>query len=243
MTLEMDQFIRTVAGICDLVQAKKHSKKQVNLSYDKWNVWFHSNAADRKIEPWGVAPPQLEDLYSMEDALVVGCMLITLLRHADRVKVACLAQLVNVIAPIMTVTGGGSWRQTIYYPYLHAAQFGRGEALNLNLDAPVYDDAAFGPVPYLEAVATHDAAAGTLVVFAVNRSLDQAMQLEGDARHFAGHHVVEHIRLSNPDLKATNSLANQPVAPRSGGNAALAPDGHLSATLAPASWNVIRMGR
>ena len=243
LTLEMDQFIRTVAGICDLVQARKHSKKQVNLSFDEWNVWFHSNAADRQIEPWTVAPPQLEDLYTMEDALVVGCMLITLLRNADRVKVACLAQLVNVIAPIMTVTGGGSWRQTIYYPYLHAAQFGRGEALNLNIASPVYDDAEFGPVPYLEAVATYDAAAGTLAVFAVNRSLDQAMMLEGDARHFAGYHVVEHLSLSNPDLKAANTLASQPVTPRSGGDAALAPDGHLTATLAPASWNVIRLGK
>ena len=79
------------------------------------------------------------------------------------------------------------------------------------------------------------------MVFAVNRSLDQAMQLEGDARHFAGYHVLEHITLSNPDLKAANSLASQPVAPRSGGDAALAPDGHLTASLAPASWNVIRM--
>ena len=246
MTLEMDQFIRTVAGICDVVQAKKHSKKQVNLSYDEWNVWFHSNAADQAIKPWSIAPPQLEDLYTMEDALVVGCMLITLLRHADRVKVACLAQLVNVIAPIMTVTGGGSWRQTIYYPYLHAAQFGRGEAFDLNIATPVYDDAEFGAVPYLEAVATHDEAAGTLVVFAVNRSLDQALPLEGDARHFAGYHVVEHITLSNPDLKAANTLASQPVAPRSGrsgGDAALTPDGHLTATLPPASWNVIRMQR
>ena len=243
LTLEMDQFIRTVAGICDLVQAKKHSKKQVNLSFDEWNVWFHSNAADQQIEPWTTAPPQLEDRYTMEDALVVGCMLITLLRHADRVKVACLAQLVNVIAPIMTVTGGGSWRQSIYYPYLHAAQFGRGEALNLNVASPVYDDPVFGPVPYLEAVATHDADAGTLAVFAVNRSLDQALQLEGDARYFAGYHVTEHITLSNPDLKASNSLDSQPVAPRAGGDAALAPDGHLTATLPPASWNVIRLQR
>jgi alpha-N-arabinofuranosidase len=140
----------------------------------------------------------------------------------------------------MTVTGGGSWRQTIYYPYLHAAQFGRGEALNLNIASPVYDDAEFGPVPFLEAVATHDTAAGMLTVFAVNRSLDQAMQLDGDARQFAGYHVVEHITLSNPYIKAFNPLPSPRGAPRSGGDAALAPDGHLTATLPPASWNVIR---
>ncbi len=242
-SLEMDQFISTVAGICDLVQARKHSRKQVNLSFDEWNVWFHSNAADQQAEPWTVAPRLGEDLYTMEDALLVGCMLITLLRHADRVKVACMAQLVNVIAPISTVTGGGSWRQTIYYPFLHAARFGQGEALNLNLASPVYEDAEFGPVPYLEAIATHDEAAGTLVVFAVNRSLDQALHLEGDARSFPGYGVVEHLTLSHPDLKAANRLDDQPVAPHSNGDAALGSDGRLTANLAPASWNVIRLAK
>lgn len=101
-SLQMDEFIHSVTAICDYVKAKKRSKKRMYLSFDEWNVWFHSNAADKKIEPWQIAPPQLEDIYTMEDALVVGCLLISLLKHADRVKMACLAQLVNVIAPIMT---------------------------------------------------------------------------------------------------------------------------------------------
>jgi alpha-N-arabinofuranosidase len=105
-SLEMDSFIRTVTGICDLAKAKRWSKKTVHLSFDEWNVWFHSKDADEKIEKWTVAPPQLEDIYTMEDALVAGCMLITLIKNADRVKVACLAQMVNVIAPIMTEKGG-----------------------------------------------------------------------------------------------------------------------------------------
>lgn len=101
----MDRFIGSVVAICDYVKAKRRSSKTINLSFDEWNVWFHSNGADRRVEPWSVAPPLLEDIYTMEDALLVGSMLLSLLRRSDRVKIACLAQLVNVIAPIMTVTG------------------------------------------------------------------------------------------------------------------------------------------
>jgi alpha-N-arabinofuranosidase len=116
-SLEMDRFIKTVASICDLVKVKKRSKKQVNLSFDEWNVRFHSMGQDQTIKKWIEAPSRLEDIYTMEDALVVGCMLITLLKNADRVKIACLAQLLNVIAPIMTEPGGAAWRQTIFYPF------------------------------------------------------------------------------------------------------------------------------
>src|SRR5690606_10344422 len=102
---------------------------------------------------WLVAPPLLEDVYNFEDALLVGCMLITLLKHADRVKIACLAQLVNVIAPIMTENGGKAWKQTIYYPFLHASTYGRGTVLNPVVSSPKYDCAEFTDVPYLESVA------------------------------------------------------------------------------------------
>ena len=125
-SLQMDDFISSVISICDYVKAKKHSKKTINLSFDEWNVWYHSNEDDKKIEPWSIAPPQLEDKYNFEDALLVGSLLISLLKRADRVKMASLAQLVNVIAPIMTDNNGASWRQTIYYPFYHASNYGRG---------------------------------------------------------------------------------------------------------------------
>src|ERR687898_151128 len=115
-SLGMDAFIKSVIATCDFVKARKRSKKTINLAFDEWNVWFHSLEADKELEPWSVAPPQLEDVYTLEDALAVGCMLITLLKHADRIKIACLAQLVNVIAPIMTENGGPAWRQTIFWP-------------------------------------------------------------------------------------------------------------------------------
>ncbi|MDQ2798714.1 MAG: alpha-N-arabinofuranosidase, partial [Armatimonadota bacterium] len=123
-SLDMDNFIRTVVATCDYVKSKKRGKKDINISFDEWNVWYHSDAADAAMERWQIAPSQLEDIYTFEDALVVGLMLITLLRHADRVKIACLAQLVNVIAPIMTASGGPAWRQSIFYPFLHASLYG-----------------------------------------------------------------------------------------------------------------------
>ena len=242
-SIDMDRFIDSVVSICDYVKAKKRSNKTVNLSFDEWNVWFHSRGADRVREPWQIAPPQLEDIYTFEDALLVGAMLISLIKHADRVKMACLAQLVNVIAPIMTEDGGPAWRQTIFYPYLHAAQYGQGAALRLNIQSPTYEDKEFDAVPYLEAVAVWNAEQESVTVFALNRDLSEALPIEVDARAFRGYRVVEHIAMTHSDLKAANTRQNpNNVVPATVSNARL-DDGRLTALLAPASWNVIRLGK
>jgi alpha-N-arabinofuranosidase len=240
-SLDMDRFISTVISICDYIKAKKGGHKRIDLSFDEWNVWYHSQEVDKQIPNWLVAPPQLEDHYTMEDALLVGCMLITLLKHADRVKIACLAQLVNVIAPILTKDSGPAWRQPIYYPLQHGAQFGRGIALNVNIDSPFYEDHEFDTVPYLEAVATLDQENESLAIFAVNRDLNEPLALEGDARAFRDYRVLEHITMTHPDLKAANTLENpNNVAPQPNGDARVE-DRKLYATLPPASWNVIRL--
>ncbi|UUZ85423.1 alpha-N-arabinofuranosidase [Paenibacillus sp. P26] len=240
-SLEMDDFINTLIATCDYVKAKKRSKKQMFLSFDEWNVWYHSNDADRKLDPWQIAPPQLEDIYNHEDALLVGCMLISLLKRADRVKMACLAQLVNVIAPIMTANGGPAWRQTIFYPYLHASLFGRGKALVPLIQSPKYDTASITDVPYLEAIAVHNEERGEITVFAVNRDLQNALPLQVDLRSFGGCGLIEHIVLEHDDLKAVNTL-EQPdrVKPHNRGNASIT-DATVEAQLSKASWNVIRL--
>jgi alpha-N-arabinofuranosidase len=239
-SIDMDLFISEVVAICDYVGAKLRSKKRINLSFDEWNVWFHSNAADRQQAPWQIAPPLLEDVYTMEDALLVGAMVITLLRHADRVKMACIAQLVNVIAPIMTQTGGAAWRQTIFYPYMHGSRFGRGVALDVSPQSATYHDDTFDAVPYLESVATWDEERESITLFAVNRNLEAALPLTGDLRAFPGYSVIEHITLTHSDLKATNTAGNpNNVAPMANGDAKVA-NGELAATLPAASWNVIR---
>ena len=242
-SLDMDAFINSVISTCDFVKARKRSKKTMNLAFDEWNVWFHSIEADRELEPWLVAPPQLEDVYTFEDALVVGCMLITLLKHADRIKIACLAQLVNVIAPIMTENGGPAWRQTIYWPLLHASVYGQGTALNLTVESPRYDNDEFGEVPLLEAVATLNKDDGSVTIFAVNRDQEGPLPLEGDLRSFAGYEVAEHLILEHEDSKAKNT-AKHPnnVTPHGSGDATMQ-DGKLTALLPRLSWNVIRLSR
>jgi alpha-L-arabinofuranosidase len=242
LSMEMDDFIRSVIAIADYVKAKKRSKKTIHLSFDEWNVWYHSNEADKLIKPWTIAPPQLEDIYNFEDALLVGCMLITLLKHADRVKIACLAQLVNVIAPIMTEKNGTAWKQTIYYPFMHASVYGRGVALNPIISSPKYDSKDFTDVPYLESTAVYNEEKEELTIFAVNRDLEDALLLECDIRNFEGYQVIEHIILEHDNVKQTNSATYAPVVPHNNGNAELS-DGKVLAQLPKLSWNVIRLAK
>lgn len=240
-SLRMDSFIDTVTSTCDFVKAKKRSKKQVNISFDEWNVWFHTRESDKQVKPWTVAPPVLEDIYTLEDALLVGCLLITLLRHADRVRIACIAQLVNVIAPIMARSGGSAWRQTIFFPFLHVSRFGRGTVLQMSVQSPTYDCREFEEVPYVECIAIFDEPGRHLTVFAVNRHPESAMSFEVDMRDFPGYQIEEHIVLDGADMKATNTLEHpDSVSPKKSGQAKIA-DHHLDAQLSAASWNVIRM--
>jgi alpha-N-arabinofuranosidase len=158
------------------------------------------------------------------------------------VKIACLAQLVNAIAPISTITGGGAWRQTTYFPFLHASQFGRGDVLDLQVSSPCYSSRVFDGVPLLEAVATIDEERGAVTLFAVNRGQDEALHLEGDLRALPGYEVAEHLVLEHDDPKAINTLAHPHEAwPHPRGDASLR-DGVLTARLPRLSWNVIRLG-
>ena len=242
-SMDLDDFIREVVAICDAVRGKKHAKKRLNLSFDEWNVWYHSSEQDREIQKadkWGRALPLLEDVYNFEDALLVGAILITFLKNADRVKVACLAQLVNVIAPIMTRTGGGVWAQTIFYPMMHASKWGRGEALRPVISSPVYDCRDYERVPLVDAAATLSPD-GSLTVFAVNRDLQDAIPLRCDLRAFGSLRVAEHIVLHHDDVKAVNTEADpMNVAPAQGPGAE-ADAGRVTVRLPALSWNVIRL--
>lgn len=243
LSMEMDYFIQTVLSTCNFVKAKRRGKKDINLSFDEWNVWFHSNAADDDItknHPWQVAPPMLEDVYTFEDALLVGLMLITLIKHADRVKMACLAQLVNVIAPIMTEKDGTAWRQTIYYPYLHASKYGRGVALQPVLQSSKHDTKDYTDVTDIDSVAVWNEEAQEVTIFAVNRDLEDAIDFQCDVRSFAGYELLEHIVLTADDLNATNGPDGEKVAPVPAAGSRLE-GGVFSARLQPASWNVIRL--
>jgi len=192
--------------------------------------------------PWQVGPALLEDRYTFEDALLVGLMLITLLRHSDRIRMACLAQLVNVIAPIMTEPDGGAWAQTTYYPFLHVSNWGRGVALQPVLSCGKHDTRDFTDVNDVESIAVYDEENETLTIFAVNRDLENATAFACDLRDFPGLRPLEHISLTCDDLQARNSATEQRVKPRKEALGKL--DNATYATrLAKASWNVIRFGR
>ena len=236
-SLQMDGFIKSVAAICDAVKAEKHSKKQVNLSFDEWNIWYHSN--NDKTEDWQVAPSLLEDLYNFEDALLVGCMLMTLQNNCDRVKIACLAQLVNVIAPIMTETGGKVWAQTIYYPYLYASRYGRGKTLRTVNTCEKYTAGNGLLVPFIESSVILNEEKRELVLFAVNRNLEESMELELCFEDLGELTVAEHIELYCDDLKAVNTKENEAVAPKNLEVSSNPSTAH-TVTLNRQSWNMIR---
>ena len=251
----MDSFIDEVVAIADAVAARRRSSKRIMLSFDEWNVWYRTrrNRAARVKEGWPVAPPILEEPYNMEDALAFGGMCISLLNHADRVKAACLAQLVNVIAPIMTETGGAAWRQTIFHPFAHFSHLGRGRVLRAEIDSPTYSaryNDPQGPIndyyeipaaPYLKLSAVHDDKAGTLTLFALNRSLSEELPISLDAGGFGMLNVKQALQLADTDLKAINTkdhpdrIAPKPL------TAVRAQATKLEATLSPASWNIIQL--
>ena len=241
-TMNIEDFIRTVISICDAVKGKKRSKKQLNLSFDEWNVWYHSSQQDKEVwkrDKWGRALPLLEDIYNFEDALLCGAILITFLRHADRVRIACLAQLVNVIAPIMTRDGGGAWAQPTYWPFMHVAKYARGISLNAIVESPKYDCREFTDVPFIEATATLEDD-GSVTVFAVNRDPEEDTVLDIDLHAFGSLRIAEHILLHHDDVNAVNTEENPGnVIPAAGPGGVI--DGEKAAVRLPAlSWNVIR---
>ncbi|MFI2364123.1 alpha-N-arabinofuranosidase [Promicromonospora sp. NPDC019610] len=243
--VNMDHFVDAVAATADAVRAAGKHTKHIHVSFDEWNVWYQKRAESRPPsgDDWPVAPVLLEDRYNVADAVVVGNLLISLLRHTDRVHAASLAQLVNVIAPIMTEPGGRSWRQTTFHPFALTARHAAGEVLRLAVDAPVQETAKFGPVPVLDAVATHDAETGAVVVLAVNRSLTEDVALDVDLRGFPGLRVVEAVTLSNPDhtWSATADDATS-VLPRANTTAKVSDD-RAHVDLPPVSWSMIRLER
>ncbi len=232
---EMDQYIKSAAAICDAVKAKKKSKKTVNLSFDEWNVWLIKENESKRGEKWEVAPHLLEQEYTFEDALLVGCMLMTLQNNCDRVKMACLAQLVNVIAPIMTENGGKAWLQTIFYPYMYASLYGNGEALRTVVEGDTYATGAIPSVPYLASSVIYNKESEEIVVYAVNRSLTEDMELALSLEGFENPKLIEHIELYSEDLKATNGKEKESVSPR-----AVAESGEACVCLKKHSWNMLR---
>jgi alpha-N-arabinofuranosidase len=242
--VDMDHFVNSVVATADSVGARLKSSKRLKVSFDEWNVWYQNvfEATRSEITEWQVAPRVIEDCYNVADAVVVGNLLISLLRHSDRVTAACQAQLVNVIAPIRTEAGGPAWRQTIFHPFAITSRLAKGNVLRVETRCPTYETKRFGAVPVLDAVATHDEESGEVTVFVVNRDQSESASLTVPLAAFEGTlRVVESWTLADDDLTATNTEDNPDrVVPHPADKVEVT-DGELRATLPPVSWTAIRL--
>ncbi|WP_372492132.1 arabinosylfuranosidase ArfA [Kineosporia corallincola] len=246
--VDMDHFVDSVVATADSVGARLKNPKRIMISFDEWNVWkqsaFESGATAADPSEWAIAPRVIEDEYTVTDAVVVGNLLISLLRHSDRVTAACQAQLVNVIAPIRSEAGGPAWRQTIFHPFAITSRFARGDVLRVEPSGPLYDTEKYGEVPVVDAVATHDAETGELSVFVVNRHQEEQVSLAVPLGGFDhAFQVAESWTLSDTDLSATNTV-DQPdrVVPVEASGVTV-DDGELRLDLPPVSWTAIRLTR
>ncbi|MET7639115.1 alpha-N-arabinofuranosidase [Streptomyces sp. NPDC005438] len=239
--VRMDAHIADVVSTVDHVRATLGSRKRLRLSFDEWNVWYAARFPGERALELAEAPRLIEDRYSVTDAVVVGSLLMSLLRHADRVAVGCLAQLVNVIAPIRSEPRGPSWRQTTFHPFALTARHARGTVLRVAADSPTVDTPAFGPVPALDAVATREEETGRLTLLAVNRGQEHPLPLRATPRG-GPYRLVEHLALYDEDPDATNDAeAPDRVRPRRVPDSGMDAEGQLEALLPPLSWNLFRL--
>jgi len=254
-SLDLADFLDDVTVRADRVAARLGSPKRMSISLDEWNVWYLKEHMARMAgDPpadWPVAPRLSEDDYTVADAVVVGSMLITLLRRADRVTAACLAQLVNSLGAIRTEPGGPAWRQSIFHPFAQTAAAAQGWVLRGDVCGPLVPAGDRGDVPAVDAVVTwHPGDDGSdegapdgprVAVFAVNRSVTGTVPLEVDLSAFPGLRLRRATLLQDDDWRAANTLAAPGrVAPRPHPDAAL--DGRvLRAALPPVSWNVLEL--
>ncbi|MPQ96626.1 alpha-L-arabinofuranosidase [Modestobacter sp. I12A-02628] len=244
--VDMDHFIESIVATADHVKAELRSSKTIDIAFDEWNVWyqerFHADDQITDIEQWPYAPRLLEDQYHVADAVVFGSLLISLLKHADRVTSASLAQLVNVIAPIMTEPGGPAWRQTTFFPFALTSRLARGNALRVELTSDTTTTTDHGDVPVVDAVATHDPETGKVAVFLVNRDIEGPTTVTVDAGSLGDVQVLESHTLHDDDVYAANTLAEpNRVAPVENKSVRLE-NGTLTVELPPVSWTAISLG-
>jgi alpha-N-arabinofuranosidase len=232
VTNAIDRQIEEMDAVCRFVQAKRRSRKRAYLCFDEWNVWYRARGGQHQDGPAQFAPHLLEEVYNLEDALVVAGFLNSFIRHADVVKIANLAQIVNVIAPILT-RGDEMLIQSIFYPFEMYSRRRNGVSLRTVVYGPTYEGQTNGQVHYVDTSAILNE--GELSVFVTNRSPQEPAPIEvkiADRSIFS----LEHAEiLTGPDAKAANTF-KQPDAIQSRPFADVrVKDGQATAELAPLS--------
>lgn len=247
--VDMDSFIEGVVATIDAVKAAGKHTKQVDISFDEWNVWYQRglNSDDQPhqvAKEWKTHPRLIEDSYSVTDAVVVGTLLHSLLRHGDRVKIANQAQLVNVIAPILSEEGGPAWRQASFWPFARMSELAQGNIMQLVVDSPKVPTAKFGDVDAVDATATWDDEGGKLALFVANRGLKEATEITLDLRGLAPTSVLRAELLTIPeggDRHVANTLENPEAVTLVPLDSVGIEDGVVNLRLPALSWAVVQL--
>ena len=246
--VDMDYFIESVVATADAVRAAGKHQKHINLSFDEWNVWYQrgleSDDQPHKVSSsWREHPRLIEDEYNVTDAVVVGTLLHSLLRHGDRVRIANQAQLVNVIAPIRSEENGAAWRQSIFWPFARMAQLARGRILRAAVESDQYSTKNFGDVDVVDVAATWVEANGRIALFLANRGTEESAKVTVALHGYAPSAVVRAEVLAVPeggDRFSANTSDNEQV-----GLVALdgvgIQDGTVHLSLPALSWAVVEI--
>jgi alpha-N-arabinofuranosidase len=233
--VEIERIIEDYAGLFDYVRGLKRSDKRIYLSFDEWNVWYKARSGDGK---WAEAPHLLEEVYNLEDALVAAQYLNAFIRRADVVKIACIAQIVNVIAPLLTKSDG-LLVQSIYYPFQLMAEHTRGKSLRPVLDSPLVKSGARGEAPVLD-VSASLADDGSLAVFVVNRSTTDATDLHVRLSDAKVTEILGLDVLSGTDPKAANTWEQPNLVAPTPGSAQLTDGGGISLSIPALGFAALR---
>jgi len=207
ITNSLDRQIEEMDAVCRFVQAKQRSKKRAYLCFDEWNVWYRNMQMDGEDK---FAPHLIEEVYNLEDALVVAGFLNSFIRHADVVKIANIAQIVNVIAPLLT-RGDEMLIQSIFYPFEMFSRRRDGVSLRLALDGPIYEGKTNGRVHTIDTSAILDPSDGRLHLFVTNRSLDEPASVHVKLADRAIVALEGAELLTGPGAKAANSFERPDV--------------------------------
>ncbi len=237
--VDMDMFIKTIVSTADYVKAFKRSKKTMNLSFDEWNVWYIENGIEPH-ERWKNAPVLCEDEYHLLDALVLGGLLCSLVNNSDRVKIACLAQLVNTISPIQTKKDGGLLKKTTFFPFEQVSNYGRGKVLQPIISSPKIGTDSYVEIPALKSAVTYNEEDSTVSVFVLNQDTKNTIETEFDLRSFGDTEVIEHVVLSGEDMYAKNTFENPDNVVPEKQKVPIGDNGIFTASIKNLSWNMIR---
>jgi alpha-N-arabinofuranosidase len=158
--------VDTLEGTLRYVKAKRRSNHDIYLSWDEWQVWYKGDPVQGD---WTEAPHLAEEMYNLEDALVVAQWLNVFLRKSQVLKIACVAQIVNVISWLHT-RSDGLLKHPSYYAFKLVSKHARGDALDVLVKAPPVVTKQFDAVPALDASASYNAETRQGAIFIVNRS-------------------------------------------------------------------------